>query len=148
MNKSQSASDLLATSKVTVDPKTYYLVGLQHSEWERLLENPELGPSGSAPYMVLRDHRETTLLLEESDWKTLRHAARDAKVEGDFRLLAFDITLEWSVVGFLALVAGILAEEGIPVGALSAFSTDHILVKQGDLPRALLALGRQVSELC
>ena len=37
---------------------------------------------------------------------------------------------------------------GIPVGALTAFSRDHLLIKQEDLGRALRVLGEHVAELC
>jgi hypothetical protein len=139
---------LLRRARVEVAPATYYLVGLRHEDWARLLENPELSPRGSAPFMLLRDEHEVTLLLDETDWRTIRHAVRDASVEGDFRLLTFDVVLDWKVVGFLSHVTRILAEAGVSCGALSAFSRDHLLVKQDDLGKALRALGPHVAELC
>jgi hypothetical protein len=78
----------------------------------------------------------------------MRHAARDARVEPGFRLVTLDVELQWDVVGYLARVTEILAAEGISVGALSAFSRDHLLIKQADLGRALRALGPHVGELC
>jgi hypothetical protein len=133
---------------VVVAPSVFYLVGLRHEDWARLLENPELSPRGSAPFMLLRDEHEVTLLLDETDWRTMRHAVRDARVETEFRLLTFDIELDWNVVGFLARVTEILSGAGISCGALSAFSRDHLLIKQDDLGNALRVLGRHVAELC
>jgi hypothetical protein len=98
--------------------------------------------------MLMLDRYEVSLLLAEDDWQTMRHAARDAKVEGGFRLLTLDIELGWNVVGFLSLVTSILAEANISVGAISAFSRDHLLIKQDDLPIALRTLGLHVAELC
>lgn len=98
--------------------------------------------------MLLRDEHEVTLLLDEVDWRPMRHAVRDARVEGDFRLLTFDIELDWSVVGFLTRVTEILAGAGISCGALSAFSRDHLLIKQDELGNALRVLGEHVAELC
>jgi hypothetical protein len=141
-------TELLRRTSVEVAPGTFFLVGLRHEDWARLLENPELSPRGTAPYMLLRDEHEVTLLLEESDWRTMRHAAREARIEGGFRLLTFGVVLDWSVVGYLARVTGILAEAGISVGALSAFSRDHLLIKQDDLGTALRVLGEHVAELC
>ena len=143
-----SVEELLRRVRVEVLPGTFVLVALRHEDWRRLLENPELSPRADAPFMLLKDTREVTLLLEEDDWRAMRHAARDAKVEAGFRLLTLDLELGWDVVGFLARVTAILAAAGVPVGALSAFSRDHLLVKQDDLPRALLALGEHVAELC
>lgn len=140
--------DLLRRTRVEVAPCTYYLVGMRHEDWARVLENPELSPRRDASFMLLRDKHEVTLLLEEEDWQVMRYAARDARVEKDFRLVTFDIELEWDVVGYLRRVTEILAEADVPVGALSAFSRDHLLIKQDDLARALRALGRYVAELC
>jgi hypothetical protein len=139
---------LLSRARVEVLPATFVLVGLRHEDWSRLLENPELSPRPEAVFMLLRDTHETTLLVEEEDWLTMRHAARDARVETGFRLVTFDIELPWHVVGFLARVAEILAEANVSVGALSAFSRDHLLIKQDQLATALRVLGNYVAELC
>ncbi|MDT7687459.1 MAG: uncharacterized protein QOE46_218 [Acidobacteriota bacterium] len=142
------AAELLRRAKVEVAPETFVLVGLRHEDWRRLLENPELSPRAESNFMLLRDPFEVTLLLDESDWRSMRHAARDAKVEGDFRLVTLDVELGWDVVGFIARVTAILAEAGVAVGALSSFSRDHLLIKQEDLGTALRALGEHVAELC
>lgn len=141
-------AELLRKTRVEVAPATYFLVGLRHEDWARLLENPELSPRGSAPFMLLRDEYEVTLLLDETDWQTMRHAARDARVEGGFRLVTLNIALDWNVVGFLARVTELLAAEGVSIGALTAFSRDHLLIKQDDLGKALRVLGQHVEELC
>ena len=143
-----SVEELLRKARVEVSPSTFYLIGLRHEDWARLLENPELSPRGSAPFMLLRDEHEVTLLLDETDWRTMRYAARDARIESDFRLLTFDIELDWKTIGFLARVTEILAGAGISCGALSAFSRDHLLIKQDDLGNALRVLGDYVAELC
>lgn len=141
-------TELLHQARIEVAPATFVLIGLRHEDWARLLENPELSPRADAPFMLLKDTHEVTLLLDEEDWRTMRHAVREARVEGDFRLLTFDLELDWKMVGFLAHVTRILADAGISVGALSAFSRDHLLVKQDDLGAALRALGEYVAALC
>ena len=142
------ADELLRRTKVDVLPGTFVLVGMRHADWLRLLENPELSPRPESIFMLLRDAHEVTLLLEEDDWRAMRHAARDARAEVGFRLVTLDIELQWDVVGYLARVTGILAAAGLSVGALSAFSRDHLLVRQDDLAAALRALGPHVQELC
>ena len=144
----KSPAELLGQTKVVVAPETYHLVSLRHEDWRRLLENPELSPSGKTSFMVMRDEHEVTLLLNEDDWLVMRHAARNAKVESGFRFVTLDIELDWNVVGFLAHVTTILANENISVGAISAFSRDHLLIKQDDIGRALRVLSDHVAELC
>ena len=148
MNKVATVDAYLQRAKLSVAPNTFFLISLSHQEWARLLENPELSPRGSAPFMLLRDEHEVTLLLDETDWRTMRHAAREARVEGNFRLLTFNIELDWNVVGFLARITEILAGAGISCGALSSFSRDHLLIRQDDLATALRVLGEHVAELC
>ena len=142
------AKEILKKSRVEVAPETFFLVSLTHHDWLKLLENPELSPRMTAPFMIFRDRWETTLLLDEVDFKTLSYAVRDAKTEGSFRLVSFDVELGFGVVGFLAEITKILAGAEISILALSAFSRDHLLVKQSDLSKALKVLSEFVTELC
>ncbi len=144
----KTVSDLLRETRIEVVPATFVLVGLSHQNWTRLLENPELSPRAKSPFLIFRDGREVTLLLEEDDWQRIRHIVRDAKMERGFRLVTLDIELPWNVIGYLARVTEILAAAGIPVGALSSFSRDHLLIKQDDLGKALRVLSEHVKQLC
>src|SRR6476469_6602037 len=114
-----SVEELLRETKVRVAPATYVVIGLRHQDWERLLENPELSPRADAPFMILRDAHEVTLVIEDDDWRRVRHAARDARVVAGYRLLTFDFELPCTTGGYLARVTQILAAAGISVGALS-----------------------------
>jgi len=138
----------LKTARIEVAPEIFFFVSLAHQDWLKLLETPEISPRMTAPFMIFRDKFEVTLLLDEVDFKTIRHAIREAKTAGNYRLLTFDVELDFTVVGFLAAIADILAEAEIPIIALSAFSRDHLLIKQEDLSKALKVLGDYVEELC
>lgn len=140
--------ELLKNARVEVAPEIFFLVSLPHKVWLKLLENPELSPRMSAPFMIFRDRWEVTLLLDEVDFGTIRYAIRDTKIQGNFRLLTFDVELDFSVVGFLAEISRILAGANISIVALSAFSRDHILINQQDLAKTLKVLGGYVKELC
>ena len=140
--------ELLRKTRIEIAPETYTFISLRHEDWRKLLENPELSPRMTAPFMIFSDKWEVSLLLDDIDFQTMRFAVRDAKIQGGFRLLSFDIELDFSVVGFLAEIARILAEAEIPIIAISAFSRDHLLIKQTDLANALKVLGKYVEELC
>ncbi len=140
--------ELLKRTKVEVGSETYFILSLSDLEWKRLLENPELSPRMSAPFMIFKDKWEVTLILDETDFIACRHAVRDAKIEGGFRLLSFDLVMDFTVVGFLAELTRILAAAGISIFSVSAFSRDHLLIKQDDLAKALRVLGEVVEELC
>ena len=140
--------ELLRRTRIEVAPETFTFVSVRREDWLKLLENPELSPRMSAPFMIFSDKWEVTLLLDEVDFGTISQAIRGAKTAGNFRLLSFDIELDFNVVGFLAEVSRILAEAEISIVALSAFSRDHLLIKQSDLSKALKVLGEYVEELC
>ncbi len=148
LEKSSRAEKLLRETRVEVAPETFFLISLKHNDWLKLLENPELSPRMTAPFMIFRDKWEVTMLIDEIDFKTIRHAIREAKIEGNFRLLSFDIELDFDTVGFLAHISKILADADISIVALSAFSRDHLLIKQEDLAKALKVLGNHIAELC
>ncbi|MCR5006350.1 MAG: ACT domain-containing protein [Clostridiales bacterium] len=57
--------------------------------------------------------------------------------------------LDFSLVGILARISGILAEAGISIFAVSTFNTDYVLVKQEKFAQALEVLeaaGYEVKE--
>ena len=144
----QSAERLLRKTRLEIASETFFLISLSSDEWLKLLESPELSPRMTAPFMIFKEKYETTLLLDETDFRTIRHAIREAKIEGGFRLLTFNLELDFSVIGFLAEISRILAEAKIPILALSAFSRDHLLIKQNDLADALKALSPFIEEVC
>ena len=80
----------------------------------------------------IRDENEITVIIDES-----KYESKDVlEVEKSWRLLTFDMVLPFGLVGFLAKVSQALAEESISIFAVSAYSTDHILVKEKDLENA------------
>lgn len=83
---------------------------------------------------VMRDDRETTALVRESSLPTLPAPRR---VERGFALVTLDLPMEWDVVGVLASLTAALADARIPVGALSAFARDHLLVPASRLEAAV-----------
>ncbi len=144
----ENAASLLLKTRIEVAPGTFFLISLAHADWLKLLESPELSPRMSAPFMIFRDKWEVTMLIDEIDFKTIRYAIPNAKTQANLRLLSFDVELNFETVGYLAEISKILAEANISIVALSAFSRDHLLIKQEDLPKALKVLGEYVAELC
>jgi hypothetical protein len=82
---------------------------------------------------VIRDRKETTCLVEEPVTAGRSLLAADT----GWKIITFDMVLPFSLVGFLARISAALAGAGIGICAFSAYSTDHILVKSGDLEKAL-----------
>jgi hypothetical protein len=144
----QLTLDLLQKTRIEVLPETFAIISLNNDEWLKLLENPELSPRMTAPFMIFKDKWEVTLVLDVVDFGTIKHIVRDAKIERNFRLLSFDVELDFNVVGFMAQITKIIAEAGISILPISSFSRDHILVRQDDLGNVLKALRGFVDEIC
>jgi hypothetical protein len=87
-------------------------------------------------FATVDDGRELTHVVAETRLADLETQA----VEDGWRVLTFDVVLPFELVGFLAVVATALAERDVSIFALSAYSTDHVLVQGEDLDRALAAL--------
>lgn len=60
--------------------------------------------------------------------------------EDGWRALMVEGQLDFSLVGILSSLSGVLAAAKVPVFALSTYDTDYLLVKARDLGRALAAL--------
>ncbi len=99
-----------------------------------------------APFSLTEHGAEVSLMVREEEWDRLAPRLRGSAVERGFRLVTLDLELEWTVVGYLAAVTETLAREQIPVGVLSTFHRDHLLVREGDLERAMGAIRRLIGE--
>jgi hypothetical protein len=87
-------------------------------------------------FAVIRDKKEITVVIDESKIKK----GDVIEMEKGWKILTFDMSLPFELVGFLAKVSKVLAEAGISIFAISTYSTDHILVKEKDLPKAIKKL--------
>jgi hypothetical protein len=104
----------------------------------RLDPGEKLPPwAGSAVLLsVTRTQAETTVVCQEEN------VPAGITCNRSWRCLRVGGVLDFSQTGILSSLTGSLAEEGIPVYALSTYSTDLILIKEKDLFRAVLALKR------
>ena len=114
--------DLLQAGSVTVRAGTYAVVKSRQ-------------PYPDA-FACIDDGEEVTVIVE-SDEYDLDDAI---EVRDGWKLLTFDMVLPFELVGFLARVASALADAGVSIFAISAYSTDHILVAEADIEAAIECL--------
>ncbi len=84
-------------------------------------------------FATIIDKAEITLVQQSS----LVRADNIIEEEKEWRILTFEAVLPFELTGFLAIISKVLADENIPIFALSAFSTDHIMIKDQYLAKAL-----------
>ncbi len=94
------------------------------------------------PFLALIvDKDEITLVLPGHLIEEFSERLRDYTLsQADYRLITLDLELEPTLIGFMATLATALAEAGVSILPLAAFSRDHLLVPQPQLETALLAL--------
>jgi len=91
-------------------------------------------PLGPGIFAVITDGAEITVVAEEG------HPLKTLETEGPFRIISFDTKLPFDLIGFLAYITKLLADHNISLFAISSFSTDHILMKEVYLEKAVEVL--------
>lgn len=96
------------------------------------IENPGQADL-TAPFTFLSRTDEEISLVCESE-----KAPKDAlKREDGWRGLRIAGPLDFSLIGILAKIAGLLAAQKISIFAISTYNTDYVLVKEEKLSAAL-----------
>lgn len=85
-------------------------------------------------FAVITDGAEITVVAE------IDHRLAVIEEERPFRIISFDTKLPFDLIGFLAYITKLLADENISLFAISSFSTDHILMKEAYLSKAIEVL--------
>jgi hypothetical protein len=85
-------------------------------------------------FSIIRDKNEVTVIAKDG------FQLSAISEERFFKLITFDVTLPFDLTDFLSHISTLLANKNIPTLAISAFSTDHIFVKEKYLDIAIEVL--------
>ncbi len=96
------------------------------------VENAELLDVRKNFYFVGKTEKEISLVCKTEDVP-----ARILQREDGWQGFYIDGTLDFSLVGILSRIAGLLADQGISIFALSTYNTDYVLVKKSDFSKAM-----------
>jgi hypothetical protein len=129
---------ILREMRWRVRPERLVLVGIDSREL--LVALRLLGVLVGKFWQVTVEPELVTLVLEDADWRDLRPAFPRAQVARDYRAISFEVELPPDLVGFMAVVSAALAGAGVPLLAICAFTRDHLLIRENDLPRAEAAI--------
>ena len=117
---------------VSLPPRYYREVLVHLSEVDGLVQ-------------LTRDAAEITLILAEDRWSHLATHFPEARYIGGRRLIQFNLTLDFAIIGFLAEVTRLLAAAGISVFAISTWRTDAVLVAEESFNKAVEVLSKAPS---
>ena len=86
-------------------------------------------------YFLGRTDEELSLVCKTEDVPS-----ETLEREDGWRGFRIEGTLDFSLIGILAPITTLLAEQKIGIFAISTYNTDYVLVKEENLPRAVAAL--------
>jgi len=125
---------IFATTRLHGDGRGYAVVGLPR---DQMRAATILFGGLAEPFAaMIVDQEEITIVMHDMDWSIGSRDLEGQRVERDFRLITFDVVLAADTVGFTAVVSRLLAESGISLLPIAAYSRDHILVRARDFDRA------------
>lgn len=123
---SLTAQEAFKKSILVSDESLYVLVKLPPTAiWAAAGILAQFGEAFSA---LIADKDETTLVFPTEAWEEFGSRLPNADVSEEYRLISFDLVLNFDLVGYMAIVSQVLAHADVPIMAFSAFSRDHILV--------------------
>jgi hypothetical protein len=96
---------------------------------------------------LIVDKDEITIVMHEPDWSIGGRGLQRMRVENGYRLITFDYELDMELVGFMAVVAQLLAGANVPMLPVAAYSRDHLLVRERDFERVWRVLAEFI-EAC
>ena len=143
MRIGDDARKLIAATEVVLYPDPLMIVSVSRDEEEKARRlMGDLEPFSSVTF----DVSEVSLVLKTELWNGIKDYFHDYEEEGPYRLITFDIVLDLSIVGYLAVISRVLADAGISIYALSTYLRDHILVRESDAGTAMEVLEGLIEE--
>jgi len=133
-----NATEALQQARLYTDGVDYLLVHLPANAITRAAGIlAEIGDPFGA---MIVDKDEVTLVIPAEMQPVFATRLTDAEFSTPYRLLTFDLVLPSDLIGFMALVAKILAIVEISIIPLGAYARDHILIPSPLFDKALEAL--------
>jgi hypothetical protein len=137
----QTVEQALATAKLFSDNQDYLFIQLPS---QGIMAAAGIIAQIGEPFCALIVDKDEVSLIIPAD------ALEDFKVRlpqfqvlpRPYRLITFDVELDSSLVGFMAIISRALADAGIPIMAFAAYSRDHLLVPAEQFSVAMAALSK------
>lgn len=135
MTNDPNIVDLWSRTALKVWPERYSLVKLPA---RLVLDLSRLFSEVHGTFaMITANTTELSILVEESLWSECDLRRLTIAVDGPYRVITLDVTMELGIVGYLAPFLKCLSEGGVCVFANCAFSNDHLIVQNEQLDDAI-----------
>ena len=139
---STNLSQILAATELSVHPDEFVLVGLPPERRAHVEADLSQMTGGFVQY--IREPDILTLLLPLSNWTIIDQRYPEALTQSPVILFTFSVAMDWNVVGFLAGVTTILANNNVPLGAVCGYYRDHLFIARQYARRAEAVLRQEI----
>jgi len=133
----EGVKEILSRTEIQLDDEEYVIVSLSLKQEEKARQVlTRLAPFSSITY----DYKEVSIVTKTIEWNKVSNQFKAYELEGPYKLITFNIVLDLSIVGFMAIISKKLADAGVSIYAISTYLRDHILVKSEDAENAVRVL--------
>lgn len=80
---------------------------------------------------ITRTEDELSIVCEE------KHVPQGMIYEGGWKILKVEGPLDFSLIGILAKISALMSKNNISIFVISTYDTDYILIKEGNINRAI-----------
>ncbi|MFN8527049.1 MAG: ACT domain-containing protein [Anaerolineae bacterium] len=137
----QTAAEALKITKIVSDGEHYALIKLPPAAL--IAAAGVIAEIGEPFASVMLDRYEVSLIIPSDAFGEFAKRLPGAeKSPRDYRLITFDGDLSPDLVGFMARIAAALAEAGVWILPLGAYTRDHLLVPADQFDAAMTALDK------
>ncbi len=129
---------LIAKTKLEILPEDYFVIRLAldakplPGEWYR--------PATTRFAAFIREPKAISLIVARRKWLRMQSIFDKYEVSGAMKVVAFDTQLSKATCGYIAVIAGVLAEAEICAIPVCTAARDHIVVEKKELPRTVKIL--------
>ena len=88
-------------------------------------------------FAAIKDKKEITVVIDQSKIKNNKNIIN---IDKNWKIITFDMLLPFELVGFIAKISNLLSNEKISIFVVSSYSTDHILVREKCIKKAIAKL--------
>ena len=127
---------LLKKTKLKLLSDKYIFISIPLNQFNRL----DLKQFQKKFFSITYEKDGITLTINEKNWNKIKVNFKKCKVGKNYRIITLDIKLNPNVVGYLAAISKILADNNISIIAISTYQKDHLMIKNKDTKKALKVL--------
>jgi len=134
-----SVEQALSQAKLISDEATYNIIKLPaHAITAAAGVIAEARDSFSA--LIVDQYEVSILINSELIQEFARRLPEHVIAETPYKLITFDVILDFDLVGFMAKISRTLADANISILTFAAYSRDHIMVPESQFALAMTTL--------